>query len=274
MTWSDVDRLISEQKFEAASTAAEAIRVRAREEGDASEWTRALVEETKLRMALHGYETAVRFLRTEPWPEDAVSRAVLELYYASSLATYARAYSWEIQQRERVDTEGEIDLKKWDLEQIIGEADRAFLAVWSARDEWGSESLGEFSRYIHQNNYPPRIRASLRDAVTYLWVELLANTSFWSPAESNGVFEIDLPTLMQGDPETLSELDLADSAIHPLLKICALLDDLETWHRDGGQAEAALETRIERLRRLHAILRHAGGPALHPKPPRGGTGEF
>ena len=200
VTWNDVDRLISEQKFEAASDAVTAIRVRAQEDGDAAEWTRALVEETKLRMALHGYETAVRFLRTEAWPEDAVSQAVLELYYANSLATYARAYSWEIRQRERVETSGELDLKKWNLEQIIAEADRAFLAVWSAREEWGSESLGELSRYIHQNNYPPRIRGSLRDAVTYLWVELLANTSFWSATESNGVFQLDLAALISGAP--------------------------------------------------------------------------
>ncbi len=124
MTWNDVDRLISEQKFEAASKAVTAIRERAREDGDADDWTRALVEETKLRMALHGYETAVRFLRTEPWPEDAVSQAVLELYYANSLATYAHVYSWEIRQRERVETAGELDLKKWDLEQIVEEADR------------------------------------------------------------------------------------------------------------------------------------------------------
>ena len=130
------------------------------------------------------------------WPEDAVSQAVLELYYANSLATYARAYSWEIRQRERVETDGELDLKKWDLEQIIEEADRAFLEVWSAREKWGSESLGELSRYIHQNNYPPRIRGTLRDAVTYLWVELLANSSFWSPAESNGVFQLDLAALI------------------------------------------------------------------------------
>jgi len=254
VTWNDVDRLISEQKFEAASKMVAAIRERAREAGDASEWTRALVEETKLRMALHGYETAVLFLRTEPWPEDAVSQAVLELYYANSLATYARVYSWEIRQRERVETSGELDLKKWDLEQIVEEADRAFLAVWSAREEWGSESLGELSRYIHQNNYPPRIRGSLRDAVTYLWVELLANSSFWSPAESNGVFQLDLSALINGDSRTSSELDLADSALHPLLKIGALLDDLETWHRVSGRSEAALETRLERLRRLRAAF--------------------
>jgi len=257
VSWEDVDRLISEQKFEAASEAVEAIRVRARKAGDASQWTRALVEETKLRMALHGYETAVRFLRTEPWPEDAVSQAVLELFYANSLATYAQVYSWEIRQRARVETDGELDLKKWDLEQIVEEADRAFLAVWSAREEWGSESLGELSRYIHQNNYPPRIRGSLRDAVTYLWVELLADSSFWSPAESNAVFQLELAALIDGDLKTSSELDLADSVFHPLLKIGALLDDLETWHQAGGRSEAALETRLERLRRLHAAFETA-----------------
>jgi len=254
VSWEDVDRLISEQKFEAASKTVGAILERARKDGDAAEWTRALVEETKLRMALHGYETAVRFLRTEEWPEEPVSQAVLELYYANSLATYARVYSWEIRRRERVDTSGELDLKKWDLEQIVEEADRAFLSVWSAREEWGSESLGELSRYIHQNNYPPRIRGTLRDAVTYLWIELLADSSMWSPAESNEVFQLDLAALIEGDPKSSSKLDLADAAQHPLLKIGALLDDLEAWHVDSDRSEAALEARLERLRRLNGAF--------------------
>jgi uncharacterized protein YfaS (alpha-2-macroglobulin family) len=254
LTWNDVDRLVSEQKFEAASKAVAAIRKRAQGAGDTAEWTRALVEETKLRMALHGFETSVRFLRTEAWPEDAVSQAVLELYYANSLATYARVYSWEIRQRERVETSGEIDLKKWDLEQIIEEADRSYLMVWSAREEWGSESLGELGRYINQNNYPPRIRGTLRDAVTYLWVELLVDSSLWSPAESNGVFQLDASALINGDPEISRELNLADAAVHPLLKVGALLDDAEAWHLAARRPEAALEARLERLRRLNAAF--------------------
>jgi uncharacterized protein YfaS (alpha-2-macroglobulin family) len=254
VTWADVDRLRSEQKFEAASKAVTAIRERAREAGDAGEWTRALVEETKLRMALHGYETAVRFLREQPWPEDAVSQAVLELYYANSLATYARVYSWEIRQRERVETSGELDLKAWDLERIVEEADRAYLALWSERFEWGSESLGGLARYIQQNNYPARIRGTLRDAVTYLWVELLADTSLWSPAESNDVFRLDSTALIAGDPEASAAVELDDPAVHPLLKIGALLDDLEAWHESDDRPEAALEARLERLRRLHAAL--------------------
>ena len=75
------------------------------------EWTRALVRETQLRMGLHGYETAVRFLRDEPWPKGLLSRTALELYYAQALVTYFHAYSWEIQKRERVETSGAVDLK-------------------------------------------------------------------------------------------------------------------------------------------------------------------
>ncbi len=254
VSWGDVDRLIAEQKFAAASEVVAAIRDRARAVGDAAEWTRALVEETKLRMALHGYETAVRFLKDEPWPENALSQAVLELYYANSLATYARVYSWEIRQRERVETSGVLDLKAWDLEQIVEEADRAYLSVWSAREEWGSEPLGDLSRYIQQNNYPPRIRGTLRDAVSYLWVELLADSSLWSPAESNEVFRLDATALIEGDVQASAELDLADSAVHPLLKIGAVLDDLEAWHDRDGRDEAVLEARLERLRRLYAAF--------------------
>ncbi len=254
LNWKDVDQLISEQKFEAASKAVDGILVRARKADDSETWTRALVEETKLRMALHGYETAVRYLKEQPWPEDAVSQAVLELYYAKALATYARVYSWEIRQRERVETTDELDLKKWDLEQIVAESDRAFLELWTKRGEWGSESLGELSRYIAQNNFPPRIRGTLRDAVTYLWAELLSDSSLWSPAESNEVFRLPVQALIEGQANGSAEADLGDSDVHPLIKVGALLDDLEAWHEDSSRPESALEARLERLRRLHTAL--------------------
>ncbi|MFV2073872.1 MAG: alpha-2-macroglobulin family protein, partial [Thermoanaerobaculales bacterium] len=171
-----------------------------------------------------------------------------------SLVTYARVYSWEIRQRERVETAGELDLKKWDLDQIVAEANRAYLEVWLRRAEWGSEPIGTLARYLQQNNFPPRIRGTLRDAVTYLWVGLLADSSLWSPAQSNEIFQLDPASLIEGDAEISSALDLADAEVHPLLKIGALLDDLEKWHASGRRPEAALEVRLERLRRLHLAL--------------------
>jgi uncharacterized protein YfaS (alpha-2-macroglobulin family) len=253
-SWAEVDRLVSEQKFEAAAAEVARLREAASAAGDADQWTRALVEEVKLRTALHGYETSVRFLKDQEWPEDAVSRAVLDLYYANALVTYVHAYSWEIRQRERVASDDEIDLKRWTVEQIAAEAQRALWRVWSARSEWGSAPLGELGRYIEQNNYPPRIRGTLRDAVSYLWVGLLADTSLWRPGQSNDLFKLDLPALVEGDPEASATLDLADPRVHPVAKIGAILDDLEAWHLGERRPEAGLEARLERLRRLHAAF--------------------
>jgi len=251
LNWDEVQRLYGEQKYEAASEIVNAIRERAETEGEAENWTRAIVEQVKLRSALHGYETAVRFLKETPWPDDEVSRAVLDLYYANSLATYVHAYSWEIRQRERVETTGELDLKKWDVDQIVEESNRAFTELWSRRESWGAEGIGRLSRYIEQNDYPPRIRGTLRDAVSYLWTELLADTSLWRPDQSNDVFRLDFAALLAGDPVVSGELDLADAEIHPLVKIGAVLDDLEAWHRGADRPEATLEARLERLRRFN-----------------------
>ena len=73
--WQEVDRLVSEQKFEAALQEVEKIRSAAQKAGDADEWTRALIKEVQLRIGLHGYETAVRFLKDQPWPDYGPSRA-------------------------------------------------------------------------------------------------------------------------------------------------------------------------------------------------------
>jgi len=253
-SWTEVERLISEQKFQAAVEEVARIREVAVSQEDAGEWTRALVEEVKLRTALHGYETSVHFLRQQEWPDDEVSRAVLDLYYANALITYARAYSWEIRQRERVASEKDVDLKKWTIDQIAEEAHNAYLRVWSARDEWGNASLGDLSRYLDQNNYPARIRGTLRDAVSYMWVGLFADSSLWRPGQSNDLFKLDVEALISGDADASSGLDLTDPKVHPISKIGAVLDDLESWHQGARRREAALEARLERLRRLHAAF--------------------
>ena len=46
------------------------------------------------------------------------------------------------------------------------------------------------------NNYPAQIRGTLRDAVTYLLVEHLANTEGWTTEQSNDVFRLPLSHLL------------------------------------------------------------------------------
>jgi hypothetical protein len=105
--WSRVSSLIEEQKFEEARGLCSAIRAAAQKSGNSEEWTEAMIKEVQLQIALHGYETAVRLLRTESWPQDSLSQVALELYYAHSLMSYLQAYSWEIGRRERVETRGQ-----------------------------------------------------------------------------------------------------------------------------------------------------------------------
>jgi uncharacterized protein YfaS (alpha-2-macroglobulin family) len=257
--WKEVDRLIEEDRYQAALDRAEEILGAARASGDEEEQTRALVRAVQLRMGLHGYETAVRFLSEQPWPEDSLQRTVLDLFYAHSLVVYLRVYSWEIAQRERVAGDDDVDLTAWTREQIVGAAERAFAAAWEQRGAWGTRSVAAVGEYAEPGDYPERIRGTLRDAVTYLWVELLADSSLWEPADSNRLFLLDVGELLAGPA---GSPELTDPAVHPLIKIALLLDDLESWHRAGGRLEAAFEARRSLAERLHAALSQEDDRAL------------
>ena len=145
----------------------------------------------------------------------------------------------------------EIDLEAWTVEEIYAEAQRAFLAAWEERESWGLEPVATLADYVAANDYPPRIRGTLRDAVGYLWVELLADRSLWSPAESDEIYRLDLAALIAGSGEGV---DFGDPAVHPLRKLAAVLGDLEAWHRAGGRAEAAFEARRARLDQLNGAF--------------------
>ena len=196
--WKAVEKDLSEQKLEAASQKLEALQQKAQKEGREDEWARALVKQVQLRMSLHGYETAVRFLREQPWPRGLLPHTALELYYARTLTNYLGQYSWEINQREQVESKGPVDLKAWTREQIVAEALKAYDEVWQKRGELGDKRVSALAEFLTANNYPPEIRGTLRDAVSYLSVELLADTSLWRPEESAEQYRLDFAALLAG----------------------------------------------------------------------------
>ncbi len=254
-SWKSVDDLVSQQKYEAAAAMAEKILAEAKTAGDGVQWTKALVRLTQLRMGLHGYETAVRRLREEPWPKDPLDHATLDLFYAHAIVTYCQSYSWEIGQREKVEGKGPVDLKAWTKDQLFAEAQKAYLRVWEQRSALGSRPVSVLKEYIRPNDYPPGVRDTLRDAVSYLFVELLSDTGFWTPQQSNDLFRLDVKSLLASGPSgQAADAVLADPKAHPLQKIVAVLGDLEVWHASQGKSEAQLEARLERLRRLQASL--------------------
>jgi alpha-2-macroglobulin len=246
--WKQFDQLTGEQKNEAAASLVEKMLAAARDKKDNAELTRCLIRYTQVRISLHGYETSVRFLKDQPWPDDVTGSSVLNLYYAQSLATYARRYSYEINQREKVDTKGVVDLKAWTRDQIYEEAQKAYENVWKLRSKLGELPNSEWKEYILPNNYPDGIRPTLRDAVSYLRVELLSDTNGWKPDQLNEIFRLNLKKLTG---EKIDEVPLVDPDRHPLEKICFILADLENWHAQRERREAALEARLERYRILH-----------------------
>ncbi|MBP1623893.1 MAG: hypothetical protein H6Q07_1913, partial [Acidobacteria bacterium] len=245
--WQQYDQLVKEQKYEAASSLVEEMLAKARSGKNSAEWTRCLIRYTQLRMALHGYETSVRFLKDQPWPEDLMGSSILNLYYAHALANYARSYSWEINSRERIDTKGAVDLKAWTRDQIYEEAQKAFEIVWRVRENL-EKPIAEWKEFLLPNSYPAGIRPTLRDAVSYMRVDMLADTNGWQPDQLNEIYRLNLKDLIGG---RTGEISLIDPARHPLEKISFILADLENRHAQKEEREAALEARLERYRQLH-----------------------
>ncbi len=249
----EIDRLIDEQQLEAAAKKTAALLESAKKAGDAETQTRALVRATQLRISLGGYETAVEFLKGEPWPQDPQQRAILSLFYAHSLRTYQQAYWWEISQRERVVGDEVLDLKKWTARQIADAAIAAYADAYREREVLGGLSVEAWPEFIAANNYPRSVRGTLRDAVSYLFVELLGDTALWSPKHENDLYRLDLDALL-ADDSGLAQLDPADSSRHPIERAVGVVADLEAWHRGRREREGELEARLERARRLHAAF--------------------
>ncbi|MBN8231899.1 hypothetical protein JYK02_30735, partial [Corallococcus macrosporus] len=252
-TWKAIDALVQEEKVESAAQGAEARLAAAKAQGDADEWTRALIRTVQLRTRLHGYETTVRFLKEQPWPEGLRQQATLHLFYAAVLANYVRQYSYEIGQREQVVSSGPVDLKAWTKDQLSAEIQREYAAVWELRQKFGTEPVKVLSEYVTPNTYPEGIRSTVRDAVTYLWVQSLEATDLWRPEQEQGVYRLDLGALLEGTPK----VELKDPSAHPLTKVAAVLGDLEAWHLAAGRREAALEARLRRYEVLKASFTDA-----------------
>ncbi len=246
-----LDQLVSEEKFEEAAKEAARLREEAKKAGDDSGWAWALIKEVQLRIALHGYETSVRFLKEETWPKSPLQRDMLDLFYAQSLATYYEAYSWEINRRERVEAKGPVDLKAWTREQIFEEAWTTLLRVWEDRGRLQDFQPKDFPDYWSAGDYPAGIRSTLRDSLVYLMARLLVDTGFWTPRQTNELFLLNLGELT-GDPaadKPAADI-LKSGTAHPLEKLKALLGEHESFCRRSGRPDGALEARLERLQAL------------------------
>ncbi|MBF0102871.1 MAG: hypothetical protein HQK77_18380 [Desulfobacterales bacterium] len=248
-----------EQKYEAALNVLDDVLKRAMEEKQESIWTKALTQKVRLRIGLHGYETAVRMLHDTPWPETTLYRSILHLVYAKTLFSYYTAYAWEINKREKVISTTDVDLKKWTAQQIFEVMHQAYWMAWQHRSDLGSELVSDYGDYFYSGSYPKGIRDTLRDVLVYSWVEMLGNTVTWNPGQEQNTYLLDFSELVE-HPDQRKQMDdkaLQSPDTHPILKMVSILDTHFYWHTKADHAEAALETQLERFRRLSQLFTKA-----------------
>ena len=114
---------------------------------------------------------------------------------------------------------------------------KAYARLWEERESLGKQDVGVLSEFLDVNDYPRGVRGTLRDAVTYLLVSLLSDSSGWSPAQSNEVFQLDLAALLSARPGAAPR-PLDDETAHPLVRIVAALEDLGPGTRAAARRKA------------------------------------
>lgn len=250
--WAAVDQLIEEQKMQEALDASLKVLATAEKAGEGEEWTRALVRVTQLRMALSGYETAVAAITAAKKPADLKSKVVLGLFEAHAYLTYLDGYGWEIDQRERVD--GAKTLKTMTRKEIFAATLKRYTELWQEREALGKIEVKSWSEFLEPNDYPEKVRPSMRDALAYFAADLLVNTANWTPDEQNELHKLGRKELLAAPGAATKASKIDDAASHPLRRMVAVLADLEAWHQSADERDGALEARLARLRRLRAAL--------------------
>ncbi len=249
-SWKQVRQLEDDGKLNEAISVVSKILEDARTARHVEDWTQAIVRTTLLKQGVDSPETALRLLMDTPWPDDPLYGAILHVVTAHSLNQYKMAYRWEISKREKVVTDGSQDIKTWTQEQLSERLCAEYAAAWDSRDALGREPLHKWPDLITRNGYSPELRDSLRDFVAYAYASELADSANWTPRQSNELFKVDLPALIDAP----ARID-SNAPPHPLVRAIALLDDHLRWHESRHDRSNALEVRLERLRLLTPHLK-------------------
>ncbi len=255
--WKRLDELIEREEFKSAAALARGLGEQARLSGDEALWARALIREVSLLVSSQGYERAVtRLLDIDP-PQSSIWRAAIALTRANALMRYRSAYSRDIARRERVISEGPKPIEIWTRDEINAAINDAFAEAWALRVALAVVPFQDLALVIERNDYPEAIRPSPRDALTYLWIDALADQANWRPAEVANTFALDMDDLLSPDPALFEPEILTGEAIHPLLKVGVLTAELAKWHLSRGEREAALEALRVRMEALTPALNAA-----------------
>ena len=238
----EVEKLVRDQEYVKAREVVAEIRQAARASGRDGDLARALVREAQILTGQGQFETAADLLQAEALPKDRVAAAAVELERASVVSNYLTSYSYEIRKRERVTEEAQ-SVRALTADQLQARVVASFLAAWRERAALGEVARGTFYDVLDPNDYPEKVRGTVRDSLSYVFAETLANTSWWTPQQTRTVYALPIERLLDNDPTWREARFGAASDTHPLELLAAVLGDLEAWHSGAGRVAGALEAR-------------------------------
>lgn len=266
-SWHEVEQLLKEQKITSANKIVRIILEQAQQDKHMENWTRALITRADNQLHQGEIETALREFTQQPWPEEPYAQLVLNLYYANTLTHYINRYQWEINQRETLASKTHPDFTKMTMPQLVHKTHQTYQTAHQLANNdklptmaATQTSLGQLTYYFKLGDYPETVRGTLKDTVTYLWLDFLSQQHLWSAKHSNQTDALSVQQLLAPQPQSI---DLRSEAFHPAVRMAALLEHLEQSHRAAQRPEAALEAwhmRIQHIARLknskpdHALL--------------------
>jgi uncharacterized protein YfaS (alpha-2-macroglobulin family) len=246
-SWDSVEQLLKNQKISSAARQIDQLLEQAKQQKNNKNWRQALLLGAVMRFQQGKYEGAVEFLDSQAWPKDQDSEILLKLHRAALLSRYVARFQWEIQQREKIASGKKVPLKKKTMKQLQAEINQDYFRAWrlararsgmdDSLDTLGALSLASIKSVFSKGDYPKNVRGGVMDTITYLWVDFLKNSSYWSPSHSNQSAGLSVKQLL-AYPKNIR---LEDSRVHPLKRAVKLLVDLENFERSRNKPEAALE---------------------------------
>jgi len=253
--WSNIEKLIKDQKIKQATAQIDNVLKTSKRAKDNQNWRHALILGAAFRVQRGQFEKAVKHLN-QAWPKDAESQMLVNLHRAYVYSSYIQAYRWEIQNREKVSSRKSVPLKKMTMNQLVRVVNKSFAKAHTLATQKNNSldkytlPLPSIKNYFVKSTYPPQIRGTIRDTVTYLWADFLQDSSWWTPQQSTKANSFSLRDLMAVSYR--DNLGAAKKA-HPLKRMLWLLSDLELYQNRQNKPQAALEAFRVRLEKLSQL---------------------
>lgn len=259
--WSSIDQLETDGKFADIPERLDAIIQQAEQQQHHKDWRDALLLRASLTFS-DDEAASIDQLSTAKWPQDQDSQLLLHLYLAAFTQRYLERDSWDINRRETIESDKPLRSKQKTMAQLRADVHAGFSKAYQLSLQRNDPiralnrlPLTRLKGYFREGDYPENVRGSVRDTVTYLWVDALKNTGLWAPGQMLEAVGFNLQSLLDSP---LKEVDPTDVRMHPLKVAIKLLNDLEQFNQANQKPEAALEAFRLKIGALHKVRNGVG----------------